>query len=307
MAAPAEPFPDEGEAEDELGEAPLERGGPRQRSSFPGGCFVCPDPEGYNAFTQAPLDPGPSGTYFADLPEPPSDLPGPHTFTTPPPVSASGSSVLTQPGAPGVDGEPWVTRMVTSYEQRFIQLASGLPVSDWNGLSNVAQSDLGETLRRTATWVYIVAMRFADSADNLAARAQELERELNETKDKLTRVRTKLANSLKKRTKAVAKASKLQDMVIKLESELQGARATAAAAQARVFSLETDLAAARAEVAASQERVVSLEAERATTEHRSIERALYGVWRQDPNFDFSSFGEYAVARAAGWSARGRRP
>ena len=123
----------------------------------------------------------------------------------------------------------------------------------------------------------------------------------------MTRVRTKLAKSLKKRKKAVAKASKLQDTVTKLESELQGAQATTAATQARVSSLEIDLEAARAEVAASQERVASLEAERVTTEHRSIERALYGVWRQDPNFDFSSFGEYAVTRAAGWSGRGRRP
>ena len=56
---------------------------------------------------------------------------------------------------------------------------------------------------------YTVALRFADSAgnlsalcterDGLAARAQELERELNETKAKLSKVRTKFSNLLLKR------------------------------------------------------------------------------------------------------------
>ena len=115
----AEPCPADDEAKEELEEAPLDRGGPHQLPPSPGGCppcasydpdiaphsqdqqavpgcYVFPDPEGYDAFTQAPLDPGPSGTYFVDLPEPPSDLPEPQftTFTVPPLVSASRSSVL---------------------------------------------------------------------------------------------------------------------------------------------------------------------------------------------------------------------
>ena len=77
--------------------------------------------------------------------------------------------------------------------------------------------------------------------------------------------------------------------------------------QERVTSLETELEGAKATIAALQGRVASLEADKADIEYRSIERALYGMWRQNPNFDFSSFGEHAVARAAGWSARGRRP
>ena len=77
--------------------------------------------------------------------------------------------------------------------------------------------------------------------------------------------------------------------------------------QDKVTSLEGELQGAKAIAVASQERVASLEEDRIAIEYRSIERALYGVWRQDPNFDFSSFGEHAVARAAGWNARGRRP
>ena len=85
----------------------------------------------------------------------------------------------------------------------------------------------------------------------------------------------------------------LQERVTSLETELEGAKATTAALQGRVTSLEADKAA--------------MEADRAAIEFRSIERTLYGVWRQNPNFDFSSFGEHAVARAAEWNAYGRRP
>ena len=71
--------------------------------------------------------------------------------------------------------------------------------------------------------------------------------------------------------------------------------------------MEVEVEAFRAELQSAQERNASLEAERVTTERRSIDRALYNVWRQDPNFDFSSFGEHVVARAALWSAHIRRP
>ena len=64
----------------------------------------------------------------------------------------------------------------------------------------------------------------------------------------------------------------------------------------------------------AQEKNASLEAEKASweaerviTERKSIDRALFNVWRQDPNFDFSSFGEQAVARAAWWSTHYKRP
>ncbi|XP_062096702.1 uncharacterized protein LOC133802418 [Humulus lupulus] len=351
-AMSVEPCPDEGEAEDEPEEAPLERGGPHQLPPSPGGCppyasydqdiasqyqdqhailgcFVCPDPEGYDAFTQAPLDPGPSGAYFANFPAPPSDLLGPHfsTFSAPPPVSASGSSVLTQPGAPGLDGAPWVNRMSSTYGRWFTQIASDLPEPDWNSLGSFALSDLGETLRRTTTWAHIVAQRFANSANNLSASSAERDRlttrvgELEDTQTELKRVRSKLSVSTKRKLKAVAKATTLQDKVNSLESELQGTKAIAAASQERVTYLEAKLKAARAEleaaraeleavranVATSQERIASLEAAQTAIEYRSIDHVLYGVWRQDPNFDFSSFDEHVVAQAAVWSARGRRP
>ena len=115
----------------------------------------------------------------------------------------------------------------------------------------------------------------------------------------------KISASSKKKKRAIAKATMLQERVTSLEAELQGAKATAAVSQERFSSLEAELEGAKAAVVASQERVASLEADRAAIEYRSIERALYGVWRQDPNFDFSSFGEHAVARAAGWNARSR--
>ena len=140
-------------------------------------------------------------------------------------------------------------RMAASYGRRYVQITTDLPEDDWSGLGSFAMSELGETLARSAAWVsscilcrpyiflfpfflllitvvviflvqaYTVALRFADSADNLSApcterdrlvaRAQELERELNETKDKLSRVQTKLSNSLLKRKKVVAKATEL--------------------------------------------------------------------------------------------------
>ena len=152
---------------------------------------------------------------------------------------------------------------------------------------------------------YTVALRFADSAghlsvscterDRLAERVQELEKELNETKAKLSKVRTKFSNLLLKRKEVRAKTKGLQDKVTSLERELQEAKAIATASQQRVTQLEAEVEALRAELQSSQERNASLEAEKATTEHRSIDRALYNVWRQDPNFDFSSFGEHAIA------------
>ena len=71
--------------------------------------------------------------------------------------------------------------------------------------------------------------------------------------------------------------------------------------------MEADLEGAKATIAALQGRVASFEAEKAYIKYRSIERAHYGVWRQNPNFNFSSFGEHVVARAAEWNAHGRRP
>ncbi|XP_062118481.1 receptor-like kinase LIP1 [Humulus lupulus] len=168
----------------------------------------------------------------------------------------------------------------------------------------------------SAPQAYTVARWFADSAHNLFAssterdhllgRVQELERELDETNSRLEKAQAKIFASLKRKKKAVVKAMMLQEKVTSLESELQDAKATAAASQERVASLEAELEVAKAAVVALQERVASLEAERVAIEYRSIERALYGVWRKDPNFDFSSFGEHAVAQAAGWNARGRR-
>ncbi|XP_062098718.1 uncharacterized protein LOC133804588 [Humulus lupulus] len=207
--------------------------------------------------------------------------------------------------------------MAASYGWRYVQIASDLPEADWSGLGSFAMSDLGETLTRTIAWAYTVAQRFAGSAhdlsassterDRLAARVQELERELDETKSRLEKALAKISGSSKRKKKAVVKAMMLQERVTSLEGELQGAKATTDASQERVASLEAELEVAKATVVASQERVASLEADRVAIEYRSIERTLYGVWRQDPNFDFSSFGEHAVARAAEWNAQGRRP
>ena len=143
---------------------------------------------------------------------------------------------------------------------------------------------------------YTVAQRFADSAQDLSTsiterdrftvQVQELERELAKTKLKLVKALVKASSSSKKNKRAIAKAAMLQERVTSLETELEGAKATIIALQGRVTSLEVD---------------------KAAIEYRSIECTLYGVWRQDPNFDFSSFGEHAVARAAGWNARGKRP
>ena len=77
--------------------------------------------------------------------------------------------------------------------------------------------------------------------------------------------------------------------------------------QEKVTCLEADLEGAKATIATLQGRVASLEADKADIEYRSIERALYGVWRKNPNFNFSSFGEHVVARAAEWNAYSRRP
>ena len=162
-----------------------------------------------------------------------------------------------------------------------------------------------------------MAQRFVDSAHNLSMSnakrdrlvvwVQELEGELAEIRSMLERALAKISASSKKKKRAISKATMLQEWVTSLEAELQGAKATAAASQERVTSLEGELEGAKADAVASQERVASLEADRAAIEYRSIECALYGVWRQDPNFDFSSFGEHAVAPAARWNARGRRP
>ncbi|XP_062095077.1 uncharacterized protein LOC133800972 [Humulus lupulus] len=207
--------------------------------------------------------------------------------------------------------------MATSFGQRYIQLASSLPVSDWNGLGNVTQVDLGLNLRRSMAWAYTLAMWFADSSNNLSvsaakrncltARVQELEKELNETNAKFSEVQTKFSNLSSKRKEVKAKTKRLEDKVTCLERELQEAKAIAVSSQQRVTQLEAEVEALGAEIQSAQERNASLEAERATTERRSIDRALYNVWRQDPNFDFSSFGEHAIARAARWSAHGRRP
>ncbi|XP_062112897.1 uncharacterized protein LOC133824049 [Humulus lupulus] len=338
----AEPCPDDDEDEEGPDEAPLDRGGFHQQPPSLGGCPPCapydldiappsqdqqdipgcsvyPDPEGHDAFTQAPLDLGSPGADYVGLPDPPFDQSEPRLsiFTVPPPASASGSPVPIQPGAPVTDGEPWVTRMAMSFGQRYIQLASSLPVSDWNGLGNVTQADLGENLRRSMAWAYTLAMRFADSSNNLSAsaaernclttRVQELEEELNETNAKLSKVRTKFSNLSSKRKEVKAKTKRLEDKVTHLDCELQEAKATAAASQQRVTQLEAEVEALMAELQSAQERSASLEAERATIERRSVDRALYNVWRQDPNFDFSSFDEHVVARVALWSAHGRRP
>ena len=85
----------------------------------------------------------------------------------------------------------------------------------------------------------------------------------------------------------------LQERVTSLETGLEGAKATIVALQGRIASLEADKAV--------------MEADKAAIEYRSIERAFYRVWRQNPNFDFSSLGEHAIARAAEWNAHGRRP
>ena len=175
---PAGPSLHDGEAEEEMEDVPLECGGSHQRPLSPGGCppygshdqdMACqsPDPQaaagcyappgldGNDAFPQVPHDIGLPDADYVDLAEPPSNAPGFQffPFPAPPPASASGSSVPVQPDVPSVEAKPWVTRMASSYAQRFIQIASDLPTSDWRGLGNVTQPDLGEILRRAAAWV----------------------------------------------------------------------------------------------------------------------------------------------------------
>ena len=164
---------------------------------------------------------------------------------------------------------------------------------------------------------YTLAMRFVDSSNNLSAsaakrncltaRVWELEGELNETNAKLSEVQTKLSNLSSKRKEIRAKTKRLEGKVTRLERELREAKDTAAASQQRVTLLEAEVEALRADLQSAQERCASLEAEKVTIECRSIDRALYNVWKQDPSFNFSSFGEQAVARAALWSAHVKKP
>ena len=90
----AEPCPDDDEDEEGPEEAPLDRGGSHQLPPSPGGCPPCasydpdiaphsqdqqdipgcsiyPDPEGHDAFTQAPHDIGSPGADFIGLAVPP--------------------------------------------------------------------------------------------------------------------------------------------------------------------------------------------------------------------------------------------
>ena len=90
-------------------------------------------------------------------------------------------------------------------------------------------------------------------------------------------------------------------------TEVEALRAELQSAQEKNTSLEAEKASWEAARASWEATRASLEAERVITERKSIDRALYNVWKQDPNFDFSSFGEQAVARAAWWSAHYRRP
>ncbi|XP_062075251.1 uncharacterized protein LOC133779290, partial [Humulus lupulus] len=182
---------------------------------------------------------------------------------------------------------------------------------------NLTQNRLSVT---EYTLAHIVAQWFADSTnilsstsaerDSLTAQVGELEKELENTQTELKRVRTKLAASSERKLKVVAKATKSRGQVTSLRSELQGTKDIVAASQERVTYLEAEveatraelqaarakveairaeLQAARANVASLQERNASLEAEKTAIESRSKDRALYSVWRQDPNFDFSSF------------------
>ena len=77
--------------------------------------------------------------------------------------------------------------------------------------------------------------------------------------------------------------------------------------QEKITLLEADLGGAKTKVVTLQERVTLLETNLAEVEYKSIERTLYGMWRQNPNFDFSSFGDHAVAKVAKWNSRSGRP
>ncbi|XP_062086061.1 microtubule-associated protein 70-5-like [Humulus lupulus] len=160
--------------------------------------------------------------------------------------------------------------MAASFGRRYIELASALPVSDWSGLGNLAQADLGEDLRRSMALTYTLAMRFVDSSNNLSlsaaerncltAQVRELEGELNETNAKLSEVQTKLSNLSSKRKEIRAKTKRLEGKVTRLERELREAKDTAAASQQRVTLLEAEVEALRAYLQSAQERCASLEA-----------------------------------------------
>ncbi|XP_062099043.1 uncharacterized protein LOC133804952 [Humulus lupulus] len=264
MAMPAGPSLHDGEVEVEMEDVPLECGGSHQRPLSPGGCppydshdqdMACQSPDsqaaagcyappgldGNDAFPQVPHDIGFPDADYVNLAEPPSNAPRFQffPFTAPPPASASGSSVPVQPDVPSREAEPWVTRMASSYAQRFIQIASDLPTFDWKGHGNVTQPDLGEILRRAAAWVYIVSLWHADSSgvlsastaerDGLMAQVQELENELSTTKVQLSKARTKYAKLDSKREKLKAKIKELKGKARCLERELRGAKAAATA------------------------------------------------------------------------------
>ena len=174
VATPAGPSLHEDEAEVEMEDAPLSpRGHPPhdshdQDTAFhplgpqaAAGCYASPGCGGGDAFPPIHHDLGIPAADFVGLAEPPADAPESQIFSSaaPPPASASGSSVPVQPDAPSVGAEAWVTRMASVYGQRFVPIAESLPVSDWRGLGNVTQSDLGEMLRRVAAWVRLCTLR----------------------------------------------------------------------------------------------------------------------------------------------------
>ncbi|XP_062086199.1 uncharacterized protein LOC133792311 [Humulus lupulus] len=169
--------------------------------------------------------------------------------------------------------------MAASFGRRYIELALGLPVSDWSGLGNLAQADLGEDLRCSMAWTYTLAMRFVDSSNNLSlsaaerncltARVLELEGELNETNAKLSEVQAKLSNLSSKRKEIRAKTKRLEGKVTCLERELREAKDTAAASQQRVTLLEAEVEVLRADLQSAQERCASLEAEKAKIDTRT--------------------------------------
>ena len=141
-----------------------------------------------------------------------------------------------------------------------------------------------------------MTQRFVDSAqdlsssnterDRLTVKVQGLERELTDTKLKLEKALAKASSASKKKKRVNAKVVMLQEKVARLEADLGGAEA---------------------KVAMLQERVTLLEVNLAEIEYKYVESALYGMWGQNPNFDFSSFSEHAIPRVAKWNARGRRP
>ena len=171
---PAGPSLHDGEAEVEMEDAPLSPGGcppydthdqdaafqPLDPQAAAGG-YSPPGLDGGDAFPLIPHDLGVPDADYVGLAELPADAPESQffSFAAPPLASASGSSVPIQQDAPSAEAEPWVTRMATSYAQWFISIASGLPVSDWRGLGNVTQPDLGEMLRRATAWVNSCTLR----------------------------------------------------------------------------------------------------------------------------------------------------